>query len=338
MSNKEYAKNSKKIDKDIIYVIIVIIFIISFIIKLPIIVSSTGGLTNLDSKIKIKNEYKNKGSFNMTYVSELYPNIYAWLYAKISPYADIEKLEDYLMENDNEKDMDSRSKMDLEESFDVATILGYQKSSSYVIINKEEIIVSYILKDAKTDLQVGDQIISINNEKVSSRENLKNIIDKIELNQKIEIEVINNNKTYKRYASKTIIEDLELIGFSYNVDYDITTKPEITIKKDSRESGPSGGLMLTLEIYNSLVKEDITKGYKIAGTGTINLDGVVGPIGGIKYKLRGAVKNKAKIFFAPAGENYEEAIKEKEKNNYKIDIVSVETIDDALEYLKKLEK
>ncbi|GAA3323039.1 hypothetical protein GCM10020331_045310 [Ectobacillus funiculus] len=58
-------------------------------------------------------------------------------------------------------------------------------------------------------------------------------------------------------------------------------KVEPDIKIDShRIGGPSAGLMFTLEIYNQLTKGDITKGWEIAGTGTMDAKGQVGPIGG----------------------------------------------------------
>ena len=57
------------------------------------------------------------------------------------------------------------------------------------------------------------------------------------------------------------------------------------MKIDSHEiGGPSAGLMFTLEIYNQLVDEDLTRGHEIAGTGTINEKGEIGPIGGIQQK------------------------------------------------------
>ena len=90
--------------------------------------------------------------------------------------------------------------------------------------------------------------------------------------------------------------------------------------------------MTSLYIYNKIDK-DVTKKRKIAGTGTIDADGNVGEIGGVKYKLKGAVKSKADIFFVPEA-NYEEAINEKKKNNYQIDIVMVKTLSDAVEFLE----
>ena len=91
--------------------------------------------------------------------------------------------------------------------------------------------------------------------------------------------------------------------------------------------------MLSLAIYDRLVEEDLTKGRKIVGTGTIDANGLVGEIGGIKYKVMGASKSKADIFFCPK-ENYEEAINTKNKYNLKIKIVKVETLQEAIDYLR----
>ena len=91
--------------------------------------------------------------------------------------------------------------------------------------------------------------------------------------------------------------------------------------------------MLSLAIYNNLVKEDITKGRIIVGTGTIDEFGNVGSIGGVEYKLKTAVNNKADIFLVPNGENYEEAIKLQNAKKYKIKIKGVSTFDEALDYL-----
>ena len=91
--------------------------------------------------------------------------------------------------------------------------------------------------------------------------------------------------------------------------------------------------MLSLAIYNAITKEDITKGKTIVGTGTIDINGNVGKIDGVKYKILGANKNKADLFICPK-ENYEEAIKIKEEHNLDLKIVSVSTFDEAINYLE----
>ena len=92
---------------------------------------------------------------------------------------------------------------------------------------------------------------------------------------------------------------------------------------------------MALTTYSYLSGEDLSKGKIVVGTGTIDIDGNVGSIGGVKYKLIGAVKNKADIFLVPNGENYEEAIKVKEEKNYKIKIVGISNIEEAINELRK---
>ena len=123
------------------------------------------------------------------------------------------------------------------------------------------------------------------------------------------------------------------IGILVGTDYDIKTNPKVKFKFKNDETGPSAGLMTSLEIYNRLVKEDLTKGRVIAGTGTISSIGEVGEIGGVKFKLLGAEKKGANIFLCPKA-NYKEALKVHKKNKMKIKLIPVETLNDAIEKLK----
>ena len=92
---------------------------------------------------------------------------------------------------------------------------------------------------------------------------------------------------------------------------------------------------MSLSMYNALTSEDITKGKKIVGTGTIDRDGNVGAIGGINYKLASAVKKKADIFICPKG-NYEEVKKLMDKYKYNIKIIEVGTFDETIQKLEQV--
>ncbi|MGC5048606.1 YlbL family protein [Micrococcus porci] len=63
--------------------------------------------------------------------------------------------------------------------------------------------------------------------------------------------------------------------------------------------GPSAGMMFALAVIERLTPGDMTGGARIAGTGTITADGVVGPIGGIPQKVQGAARDGADVFLAP---------------------------------------
>lgn len=64
--------------------------------------------------------------------------------------------------------------------------------------------------------------------------------------------------------------------------------------------GPSAGMMFALGIIGSITPGDLTGGKDIAGTGTISVDGSVGPIGGIAQKMVGAKESGSAFFLAPA--------------------------------------
>ena len=135
-------------------------------------------------------------------------------------------------------------------------------------------------------------------------------------------------------VSTTIKEDngQKVIGAVIITDYDYEFSPSIQLEFKSSESGSSGGLMTAIGIYDALVDDDIVNGRKIAGTGTIEVDGTVGEIDGIKYKIMGAHKNKVDLVLVPVA-NYEEAMKVNDEYNYGLKIVSVKTFDDAIAYL-----
>lgn len=142
----------------------------------------------------------------------------------------------------------------------------------------------------------------------------------------------------KKLERKGIIydddDDRKVIGLYLTQVINVETKKSVDFNYKGNESGASGGLMSTLEIYNRITKEDITKGKTIAGTGTINIDGSVGEISGVKYKIMGAVKKNADLFIVPSG-NYEEALEIKKKMGYDIELLEAKTF---LQILNELEK
>ncbi len=97
--------------------------------------------------------------------------------------------------------------------------------------------------------------------------------------------------------------------------------------------GPSAGLMLTLGILDLVGDDDLTGGAVIAGTGTIDIDGNVGPIGGITLKMVTAREIGAELFLVPA-DNCAEALRVDDPG---FPLARVATLDDALEALADLQ-
>lgn len=314
---------------------LLIIFITIFLCtyEFPYYIDGPGGLDNLNDKVEVSNAYKAKGSFNLTYVSEYKATLPMLI---ISKFIKDWKVEPKSNANvgilDYEESM-TREKILMKQSYTTSIMYAYTKAQKDITITKENLYIIYVLEDAKTDLKVGDQIVSVDNKNINTYDEFNELMDSKKVGDTLSIEVINNDKKYTRSATVIEVSGKKIIGISLGVEYEMDTNPKYKFNYNNREYGPSGGLMIALAVYNSLVEIDITGGKVVAGTGTLDKDGNVGPIGGVEYKIKGAVKNKADIFLAPSEENYDEAIKIKEENKYDIEIIKISTFDEALEYL-----
>lgn len=317
------------------FIIVLILLVFCFTIHFPYYIDTPGGINDVSSKIEIDG-YKSKGSFNLAYVKEYRATIPTLIISLFNNDWNVYKKEEMLLENETDESYLSRDKILMQESISNAISVAYNYAGKKIEIKDNKIYVLYIDKAANTDLKVGDEIITINNQNIYSKEDIANILERLNENDKIDITVKNKDKEYNRHAYIKVEDNSKKIGILVSNIREYETNPKIKVNVDSNESGSSGGLITTLSIYNSLVKEDITHGLTIVGTGTIDLDGNVGSIGGVKYKLKSAVKSKADLFIVPIGENYEEAIKEKEDNNYDIEIISVSTFEETLKYLERI--
>ena len=315
--------------------IIILIFALLLFVEFPYVVYTPGGTISLNKRISITNEYKSDGEISITYVSlakGTLPNI---LLSKILKNWDLEKSSSITLENDSVKDTLKKDKYTMKEAQDNATLVAYKLTGNKINITKYHNYIVYIDKQAKTGLKEYDDIISVNDKRVTSLNKLKEIINSYQEGDFLKIKVLRGKKEIITTAKVYKTEDGLKIGIAAVTNIDYKANPNIEIKSKNSESGPSGGAMTCLAIYNKLTKEDITKGKKISGTGTIDSEGNIGEIGGVKYKLIGAVKSKSDIFICPK-ENYEEALKVAKENNYNIKIITGDTIEEIISILKKM--
>lgn len=96
--------------------------------------------------------------------------------------------------------------------------------------------------------------------------------------------------------------------------------------------GPSAGLAFTLGVIDSLSVGELTGGKKVAATGTIELDGTVGDVGGVVQKTAAVRAAGADVFLVPDGE-YEDALAHAGAS---LDVVKVSTLDEAIQVMARL--
>lgn len=318
---------------------LVIIFVLYSIFMFPLdyYIITGGGIMKIGNRIVVDNEYKSKGSFNLAYVSEVKGTVATYFLSYIIPNWERESISDYTYDdNETVEDVEFRSNLDLLQSSDNAIKNAFKEANKKYEITEKKLYVYYIDKNSNTNLKVGDQIIGIDGKEISDLENLRDILNNCNIDEKITIKIKRNNKEKEVDASLYEEKGDKKLGIYVEEIHEYKTNPNVVIKFNKGEAGPSGGLAETLDIYNKITKKDITKGKTIVATGEIDSDGNILPIGGVKYKLLGAAKKKADIFIVPKDKNYDECKKVAKKNKLKIKIIGVSTFKEALDELSKI--
>ena len=305
-----------------------------FLVRFDYVIYTPGSLENLNDRIIVTPSNESKGSMNLTYVTSIPANIPNMLLSLIIPNWDIESLNNMRVEDESEKEIENRDKIYLKDTSYDAVIAAFKEANMKYEITDVDVTITYIYNIARTNLKVGDVIKTINGVKITSFNSLINEVNKYEVGEKLIINVLRNNKIIECEATIVLEENKKMIGISLAELKNIKTNPEVKFVFKNNESGSSRGLMCALEIYNRITKYDITKGDIISGTGVIDENGNVGSIGGVKYKLKGAVNKHAKVFIVPI-DNYEEAISLKNKYKYDIEIIKADTLKNVIKALKE---
>ena len=324
----------KFLKENIIYIIVICLVVALNYIHLPYYIDTPGGTIDISDRIELQDEeVEVNGSLNMLYVSEYIATIPTYLLSFIMKDWDLQSISESQISNESTDDIYARGRVMLDNSLDNAMYVAYTKAGRDISIKSYQNVVVACLFD--NELKIGDEILEVDGQKIENVTELKQIISNTEIDDELVVKVLRDEKEKEIKVKVKVKEEdgNKVIGVVVVTNYDFDVDPKIEINFKSSESGSSGGLMMALSIYNAISDDDIMKGRNIAGTGTISMDGSVGEIDGIKYKIIGAVHNKMDLVLVPR-DNYEEALEVKKEKKYDIDIVPVDTFDDAVEYLE----
>lgn len=311
--------------KSIIFIIIMVLVIS---IKLPYYIEAPGGTINLSKRID-KNYRKENGSLNMLYVTEYKGNIVTVALSKLIKNWDLYEISNQQISNEDAEDIYLRNRVMLDNSIQNATFVAYNHANKNIDIKETKNIVIANVKN--NEFKIGDIIISIDNLPVENVNTIKEYINTLNVGDEVNV-LIKRNNHEKNLKIK--IDSDKLLGIMLITNYTYETEESLDIAFRNGEGGSSGGLVLSLGIYSQITGIDLLKGRNIAGTGTIDIDGNVGEIDGIKYKIAGAVRNHMDVILV-SPYNYEEAKKVIEENKYNIELVKVSTFKEAIDYLNQ---
>lgn len=334
MFNNFYEKIKNFIKKNIHNLLFFLVLYLVFIHHIGYYITTGGGIMPVGERIKVEDAYQEKGSFNLAYVSQIKGTVATYLLSYIMPNWDRVKSSDYTYdEHESVEDIEFRGNIDLMNSNRFAIKNAYREAKKSYQITDTKLYVYIVDPDSPNAFKVGDKIVQADGVDIHHADQYKEVVSKYKVGDKFKV-LVKRKKKLKEIEVTLYEKDHTILsGIYISSVEEYKTDPKIKIKFKKSESGPSGGLIETLDIYNQLTKKDITKGRIIAGTGEIDDEGNILTIGGVEYKLLGAEKKKADVFLVPKGENYQTCLKMKKKKKLKIKVIGVSTFKEALEKL-----
>lgn len=310
-------------------------------VGLPYVVRQPGPIVNtlgdLDGKplitVRGAETYPTTGALNFTTISDLggpgdSVNVWELLYAGIDPSSEVFKRDELYPPGITSKQVDEEGAAQMIDSQQEAIAVALRKLGKTVT---ERVSIAAVAKDAPSakSLRKGDEIVAVDGRAITSADDVRAAINKHKPGETVDLRLRRGASLVDVAATTRSADGRAAIGVFLGRDFDFPVDVQIHA---GDVGGPSAGTMFALGIYDRLTPGALAGGQRIAGTGTISVDGEVGPIGGIHQKLYGARDGGADYFLAPAA-NCDEVVGHVPDG---LRVVKISTFDDAVKSVQDI--
>ncbi len=317
---------------------IIFIFAAGLFIRTDYYLIKPGTAEELRPLIEVENADPNdRGKFYLVTISQQQANLLSLAYGYLNPDIELQRITDALPPGMDQREYQELMKQLMRESQLMAQVIALTRSGYQIEIESQGVIIKGFLEGSPAQgiFKEGDIILAVDGEEVSLTEQVITKVQNRAVGDRVTLKIQRNKQEMELTSITYPSPDNSAVPALGVYISSLGWEPVIPIKiemKTGEISGPSAGMMFVLEILNQLTPGDLTKGHLIAGTGTIELNGKVGQIGGVRQKVIAAKKEGAEYFLVPL-ENYQEA----KKAARRITLVPVSSLQEVLDFLEQLE-
>jgi PDZ domain-containing protein len=225
----------------------------------------------------------------------------------------------------------------IDESKPIAAAVGLRAAGFPVDVTGKGARVESVGKGLPADgvLRRGDVIVAVNGQPVTTTDSLVQAVGKYKVGDQVTVTVQRDGQEQPftlTLGASPADAGRPVIGVTISTDqFSVNLPFPVEIASDN-VGGPSAGLMFALAVLDGVTDGDLTRGYYVAGTGTIAADGTVGAVGGAAEKALAAEQDGAQVFLAPRDDAAEAG-----RWVHNIKIVPVDRFDDAVKALCALQ-
>ncbi len=217
--------------------------------------------------------------------------------------------------------------------FDIAVAVGAAAAGVETELVTEVVVVQVLPgSPASGNLAPGDVVLAVDGEPLASAEQLQAISRTGQEGDELTLTVRHAGEQREVTLSLSTFGGVTepRLGVAIQTAVEEARLPfEVSLREGTRIGGPSAGLMTAVTVFDLLTADDLLRGRQIAGTGSLDADGRVGPVGGIPAKLRAAAAEGAELVLVPAIQ-LDVALESVPDG---LIVVGVDHLDDALELL-----
>jgi Lon-like protease len=308
-----------------------LVFAVNFY-RLPVVALSPGPMEDVLARLKVEGSrvYDSEGKLYLTSVGiDDDVRFYEALLDMANRDVQLVPRAELYPEDQESTEIDKENAALMDRSKETASVValrevGYEIEPSGVEVTQ---VVAGTPADGK--LRAGDRILKADGRAVASTEDVRAAITGHEIGERVAFR-IDRDDTEKDVSVQVREADGQpRVGILLRDLFpDLPVK--VSIETENNIGGPSAGLMFTLSIIDKLTPEDLTGGRRIAGTGEIDLDGGVLPVGGVAEKLVAVRRLGVTTFLIPA-ENCD-SVRGRVPDGLRL--VKVAKIGDALRFLR----
>lgn len=294
-------------------ILLVVAVALLSLIKVPVAILRPGPATNTLGKVDGKDvisvvdaqTYPTSGALDFTTVSIAggpnYPvSVLEYLQARfLDKNAEIDPEEQWFPKNVSGAQINQQNAADMTDSQETAEVVAMRAAGHKV---PEKVLVGVVADKAPVGdaLKVNDQLVTVNGKQVSDLASVHDAMATVKAGATVPVVVVRSGRTVTVQARTAAAQDGRAVfGIGLNPEYTMPFQVKVNA---GNVGGPSAGMMFTLAIYDKITPGALTGGKKVAGTGTMNELGEVGPIGGVRHKMVGAKQAGATYFLAPAAD------------------------------------
>ncbi|MEC9484345.1 MAG: S16 family serine protease [Candidatus Izemoplasma sp.] len=317
--------------------LITLLVLITSLIRVDYTFTSPGYNNNVSSFIEFDTPTPLTGSFHTTSVIHYErTTMFQYYAAKLFNHVDVNEMPPFYAYLDLE-DLRVQSYLSKDDSIATSIVNAANEAGidlDYTTYTTVYLTWSYLEPDT---LEIGDHILRVNDIPIDTFD-----FTTVSCDDTATFDILRDKEPMTVRMSPTEIDDSCRFGISLKAFTEITEENLPYHIIETNTGGPSGGIMQALYVYSQMIETDITKGYKIAGTGTIDLAGKAGLIRGVEQKLITAIHNDIDIFFVPhlSNENTDNYVVAKalyDTLDTDLKLVPITSLDDAITYLSSLE-